>query len=1069
MTSRNISIGIDPTRSTAGARVVKRDLDSIGDAAQKTENQVNRAGESLGRLSGKGSAANDNMRRLRESAIGLGGTLGTLRSLAVAAGAAIGTIIGTATVAALMRYADTAKNLASQLRLVTSSSEELRVVQEQLFRLAQGSRSDYEATVSLYARLARSGKDLGLSQEALLKVTETVNKAFVVSGTSGQEASNAIRQLAQGLAAGALRGDEFNSVSEQAPRLLQAVADYLKMNVGQLRAFAAEGKITADVLIRALLASAEKINGEFLKMGVTIGAAGIVLRNSLIKAVGELDAKLGASDAIASGIIAVARAVDALVANMDKLYKSVQVASIVLTAMFAESILGAIGAVTIAIGTGLVGAVNLLTAAIMANPLGALAVGITAAVAAIYYFRDEIKKAIGVDVWEIVKGTANFIIGSFVAAYEDIKFLWQTFPDIIEAAVVGAGNKLAEGVNAMVRKTVEGINFLRELTGYDPLNAEDYTSPQSPNPAADRLREAVKGRNAAVQEALNRDYLGAVGDWWKGGSSPGQPPAVPGGDAGLPAPGGQSAEQLKKFQEILDKGREAIALQEAERRGLGLTEEAARALRLEQELLNKAKQADIALTPDQTQQLQTLAKEMASAEVQTKKLKESYEFNKSTFTGFFKDIKKGLEDGKGFWKSFADAAVNALNRITDRLMDRTFDLLFDTLFGGGSTSGGASGGGIFGSLASTLFGGGKSSGGGAASAAAQTLAAPVIPVTRAPLGPVTGEGAQLAWNFWKSKGLADHQVAGILGNISGESRFNPAAVGDAGNALGLYQWNDRSAGMLASVGPGWRSNPLAQHEFAYSELMGPESRAWQSLLSSKDVQGATAAFAGFERPRGFSWANPQGADNFSGRLSAAESALQQFGSTTSTAAEGLSSLGSGFDKFGASLSNMSTSFFPAAPSALTGGGGLFGWLGGLFGGFSPSGAQATLAATGAIGLFDSGGYTGQGSRKDVAGLVHRNEIVWSEDDIRRSGGIGRAEAMRLGLAQPQGAAQGDDARVVQSQPKIDLHVNVIGGSGDDHIRNLSEQGARRVLREYEVRQERGELGETTRKYRSRKA
>lgn len=196
-------------------------------------------------------------------------------------------------------------------------------------------------------------------------------------------------------------------------------------------------------------------------------------------------------------------------------------------------------------------------------------------------------------------------------------------------------------------------------------------------------------------------------------------------------------------------------------------------------------------------------------------------------------------------------------------------------------------------------------------------------------------GAQSAWNFWKSKGLADHQVAGILGNIKAESAFNPLAVGDGGNAFGLYQHNDRRNSLFTAIGgKGNLSNALAQHEFAYQELMGPENRAWQALLASKDVRGATAAFAGFERPSGFSWANPEAAHNFTGRLAGAEEALKSFGGSVGAASQDLGVLGSGFGKVGNALSQVGIG------ASGKGSGGLFdnllGGLGSLFGGVSPT-------------------------------------------------------------------------------------------------------------------------------------
>lgn len=269
---------------------------------------------------------------------------------------------------------------------------------------------------------------------------------------------------------------------------------------------------------------------------------------------------------------------------------------------------------------------------------------------------------------------------------------------------------------------------------------------------------------------------------------------------------------------------------------------------------------------------------------------------KEVIKGFFSDIKSGaMENGGDIGKAIANAALNAATKAMDSAWDAIFDKLAGAL-GNWLTDGGKSGSPVdiamsAGKATTTLgdFLGANDNKG---------MAAPVGAVSRAALGPVTGSGDALAWNFWKSKGLEDHQVAGVLGNIKAESAFNPAAIGDGGAARGLYQWNDRSPKMLASVGADWKNNPIAQHEFAYSELMGPESKAWGALKSAGNTREATAAFAGFERPRGFSWGNPEGAHNFSGRLEGAEQALVKFGGATEKVTQGVGKLGTGLDAIG---------------------------------------------------------------------------------------------------------------------------------------------------------------------------
>lgn len=141
------------------------------------------------------------------------------------------------------------------------------------------------------------------------------------------------------------------------------------------------------------------------------------------------------------------------------------------------------------------------------------------------------------------------------------------------------------------------------------------------------------------------------------------------------------------------------------------------------------------------------------------------------------------------------------------------------------------------------------------------------------------------WSYFTAKGLAPHQVAGIMGNVAAESGFNPLARGDNGNAYGLFQHNDRAPQLLGSIGGvGNLGDIQAQLDFVWKELMTSEARAMERLRASTDVRGATEAFVGFERPQGYSAENPAGSMHFDRRLAAAEQAAVQFGNAATTAA-----------------------------------------------------------------------------------------------------------------------------------------------------------------------------------------
>ncbi len=120
-----------------------------------------------------------------------------------------------------------------------------------------------------------------------MRLTTIINQGFAVSGATAQEAENAIIQLSQGLAAGALRGEEYNSVAEQGSRLTNALADSLGVSIGQLRAMAAEGKLTTDVVVKGLLSQGEAIGSEFAKTTVSISKGLQVAGNNVTKFFGE--------------------------------------------------------------------------------------------------------------------------------------------------------------------------------------------------------------------------------------------------------------------------------------------------------------------------------------------------------------------------------------------------------------------------------------------------------------------------------------------------------------------------------------------------------------------------------------------------------------------------------------------------------------------------------------------------------------------------------------------------------------------------------------------------------------
>ncbi|MDO6748881.1 tape measure protein, partial [Gilvimarinus sp. 1_MG-2023] len=132
--------------------------------------------------------------------------------------------------------------------------------------------------------------------EDVARLTDTISKSFIVSGASAQEADASITQLSQALAAGVLRGDEFNSVMEQSPRLSQALSASLGVTTGELRAMADQGQLTTDTVVKALKEQAAAIDDEFSQMPATVCASVEKLKNEWQIFIGELNVTSGASE-----------------------------------------------------------------------------------------------------------------------------------------------------------------------------------------------------------------------------------------------------------------------------------------------------------------------------------------------------------------------------------------------------------------------------------------------------------------------------------------------------------------------------------------------------------------------------------------------------------------------------------------------------------------------------------------------------------------------------------------------------------------------------------------------------
>lgn len=211
---------------------------------------------------------------------------------------------------ALAPIADAAANLEARLQLAVGANGDLKGALDDVRASANAAGADINSVGELYGRIASSTADLGFSQERVAGLTDTINKSFVVSGTSASAASGAITQLAQAFAAGALRGDEFNSVNEAAPRLMDALAAGLGVARGELRKMAEQSQLTTEVVLGALESQRDAIERDFATLPDTVGKATQRLANEWQVFIGNLNETTGASETVAGGLNLIADNLD---------------------------------------------------------------------------------------------------------------------------------------------------------------------------------------------------------------------------------------------------------------------------------------------------------------------------------------------------------------------------------------------------------------------------------------------------------------------------------------------------------------------------------------------------------------------------------------------------------------------------------------------------------------------------------------------------------------------------------------------------------------------------------------
>lgn len=266
-------------------------------------NAANNSAGDLGLLRRRTDEANNSADRLGQGVDSVKGALNGLKGLIATLGISVGAT-------ELLEMADSYKTLEAKIKLATGEGVNFINGFGGVQDIANETFTSIEDTGELFARISRAGKEMNLAQQDVLSVTKTINEAIQLSGGSAESNQAAITQLIQGLQSGVVRGEEFNSIMEQSPRLARAMADGLGVTLGQLRAMAAEGKLTSDVVINAVQSQGEAIQSEFDAMPLTIGQSLTQLKNNFLSFVGDIDKQLNSSGGVSSIIQQMAESLD---------------------------------------------------------------------------------------------------------------------------------------------------------------------------------------------------------------------------------------------------------------------------------------------------------------------------------------------------------------------------------------------------------------------------------------------------------------------------------------------------------------------------------------------------------------------------------------------------------------------------------------------------------------------------------------------------------------------------------------------------------------------------------------
>lgn len=958
-----------------------------------------------------------NLELAQKKASGLTNTFSTASSAIKGYIAALG-------VRDIIRMSDGYTQLTAQLKLATGGTQEYATAYQDVKRIATEAQADLSAVGILYARIATGTRELGISQQRVADINEVVNLSLKVSGATAEESASATLQLSQAFASGALRGEEFNAVNEAAPRLMKALADGMGVAQGSLKDLASEGKITSEVMANVLPKALEQLRNE-AKSIQTIGGAFVLLKNEIFELVGTGAEVSGFSRTVSGGLKLVANNLTTVASIVGTLALAKFVSSLATMASGLRAVAAGAKAAGIALHASL-GPIGLITAGLGLAAVAVMDYAQSSKTAADQNVIDLSKMKMGVE--ELVEEYRklnglqreqfiNVKIEDLDSAKQDVQKSVQDMVDALEPSMA-KGAKGAAKFRAEFSKELSGIVADTGKTQQELVQAiGDLVNKYAPlgKVSADYRAEMVALAGKIVENKGNVSSLSNELESLKKVTQ--EVTAASSELANIQPPAGM--EKWDEYLASLTAARDMIGMNarelgefkaaqagandiQQEMAGI-VSAEADEYANLQNAIKNKQKDAANAAIENirnldlERQRVALLAQQMASVMAAARAFAQG-NVSADVQAGVYASINEA-------YATYATAL--SVSEETEKQIAR---LQKNTVPTAKTTK--------------------KSGGGGAKSDPAGDY-----------INQLNEQIALIGKQTEYEKALANIQ----LGKYGSLNQYQRDDILGKAQALDLikeaYEETEKYQAFIEEITGEAR---LKEHEQQIQWL----TQAWnEGRIGAEDykkyVDELTAEY------------NESFTEMSEFAKEASANIQNQLGDTLEKALSG--NMDSILDDWLKLLQKMvaqaiATDLNQALfGKGVTGSGdllgGLLGGIGSLFGGSALGGASASSpympaggwgTFTGAGSFFANGGYTGPGGKYDPAGIVHRGEVVWSQDDVRRHGGVSRVEAMRLRGYSSGGIVGGGAASLAKPQPIIQQTFNITTPDADSFRKSQSQ-------------------------------